>query len=55
MSLFMSNCLIAGNHMSRLLDAFEIHCLSVDYKVNNLLNANTVQMDVTTAIDTGGC
>ena len=35
-------------------DAFELHCLRVDYQAKYWLNANNVQMDVVTATDTGG-
>ena len=35
-------------------DAFELHCLRVDYQAKYCLNANNVQMDVGAATDTGG-
>ena len=35
-------------------DAFELHCLRVEYQAKYWLNANNVQMDVETATDTGG-
>ena len=35
-------------------DAFELHCLRVDYQAKYWLNANNVQMDVGAATDTGG-
>ena len=35
-------------------DAFELHCLRVDYQAKYWLNAYNVQMDVVTATDTCG-
>ena len=35
-------------------DAFDLYCLRGDYQTKNWLNASNAQMDVRTAMDTGG-